>query len=48
MKQALLEKLGRKNEAVNIMERAIEIGNGMKDKPFDFAQMQKMLSDWKK
>ncbi|OGU41820.1 MAG: hypothetical protein A2315_02495 [Ignavibacteria bacterium RIFOXYB2_FULL_35_12] len=47
IKARLLEKLGRKNEAVSIMERAIEIGNRMKDKPFDFEQMQKMLSDWK-
>ena len=47
-KARLLEKVGRKNEAVSIMERAIQIGNGMKDKPFDFEQMQKMMSDWKK
>lgn len=48
IKARLLEKVGKKNEAVSIMERAIEIGKGMKDKPFDFDQMQKMLSDWKK
>jgi len=47
-KARLLEKVGRKNEAVSTMERAIEIGNGMKDKPFDFEQMQKLLTDWKK
>jgi len=47
-KARLLEKVGRKNEAVSIMERAIQIGNGMEDKPFDFEQMQKMMSDWKK
>jgi hypothetical protein len=47
-KARLLEKAGRKNEAVSIMQRAIEIGNGMEDKPFDFEQMQKLLSDWKK
>jgi Protein of unknown function (DUF2911) len=47
-KARLFEKTGRKNEAVSIMERAIEIGNGMEDKPFDFEQMQKLLSDWKK
>jgi len=48
IKARLLEKLGRKNEAVSIMERTVELGNAMKDKPFDFEQMQKMLSDWKK
>ena len=48
IKARLLEKIGRKNEAVSIMERAIGLGNEMKDKPFDFEQMQKILSDWKK
>jgi hypothetical protein len=48
IKARLLEKVGRKNEAVSIMERTVELGNAMKDKPFDFDQMQKMLSDWKK
>jgi hypothetical protein len=48
VKARLLEKVGRKNEAVIVMERAIELGNEMKDKPFDFEQMQKMLADWKK
>lgn len=47
-KARLLEKAGRKNEAVSIMERALEIGNGMENKPFDFEQMQKLLSGWKK
>jgi predicted RNA polymerase sigma factor len=47
-KARLLEKKGRKDEAITTMERAIEIGNGMKDKPFDFDQMKEMLSDWKK
>ena len=48
IKARLFEKVGRKSEAVDIMEQAIELGNGMTDKPFDFEQMQKMLSDWKK
>lgn len=48
IKARLLEKLGRKNDAVSVMERAIELGNRMTDKPFDFEQMQKMLSDWEK
>lgn len=48
IKARLLEKVGRKNDAVSIMERAIKLGNEMKDKPFDFEQMQKMLTDWKK
>ena len=48
IKARLFEKMGRKNEAVNVMEQAIELGNKMTDKPFDFEQMQKILSDWKK
>lgn len=48
IKARILEKVGRKAEATSILERAVELGSGMKDKPFDFDQMQKMLSDWKK
>ena len=48
IKARLLEKMGRKNEAVTVMEQAIELGSKMADKPFDFEQMQKMLSEWKK
>lgn len=48
IKARLLEKSNRKNEAVSTLERAIEMGNAMKDKPFDFDQMQKLLADWKK
>lgn len=48
IKARILEKLGKKGEAISIMEQAIELGNAMKDKPFDFAQIQKMLADWKK
>lgn len=44
----LLEKIGRKDEAVSSLERAITLGNALKDKPFDFEQMQKLLIDWKK
>lgn len=48
IKARLFEKVGRKKEAIAIMEQAIGLGDKMKDKPFDFEQMQKMLSDWKK
>lgn len=48
IKARLMEKLGRKTDAISTMERAIELGSKMKDKPFDFEQMQKMLADWKK
>ena len=48
IKARLHEKTGRKSEAITFMERAVELGNGMTDKPFDFEQMQKMLADWKK
>ena len=48
VKAQLLEKTGKRQEAVTIMEKAIAMGKEMKDPPFDFAQMQQMLADWKK
>ncbi len=47
-KARLLEKLNRKNEAIEIMETAINIGKQMKTPPFDFEDMVKLLQDWKK
>lgn len=48
IKARLMEKLGQKSKAIAVMERAIELGNQMNNKPFDFEQMQKALADWKK
>lgn len=47
IKARLLEKSGKKNEAISEMEKAINYGSKMKDKPFDFDQMQKLLAEWK-
>lgn len=47
IKARLLEKTGKKQEAISEMEKAINYGNKMKDKPFDFDQMKKLLVEWK-
>ena len=47
IKARLLEKNGNKAEAISLMEKAIKYGNEMKNKPFDFDQMQKLLKEWK-
>lgn len=47
IKAQLLNKSGDKNQAIEVMEQAIAIGKEMKNKPFDFEAMQKLLADWK-
>ena len=47
IKARLFEKMGKKSEAVNLMEKAVKYGNEMNNKPFDFDQMQKLLKEWK-
>jgi Protein of unknown function (DUF2911) len=47
LKARLLEKTGKKDEAISVMEKAISRGTEMSDKPFDFDQMQKLLNEWK-
>ena len=44
----LLAKANQKSVAITTMEKAIKLGEQMKDAPFDFAQMKKTLEDWKK
>jgi hypothetical protein len=39
--------LGMKDEAVETMEKAIELGVKMENAPFDYENMKKMLADWK-
>jgi hypothetical protein len=41
-------KLGMKDQAIEMMERAIELGGKMDEAPFDFEQMKTMLVEWKK
>lgn len=47
IKAQLLAKAGKKEEAVSVMEKAIEHGSKMENKPFDFEPMQNMLKEWK-
>jgi len=46
IKAQLLEKLGKKEEAIATMQKAIKLGAEMENKPFDFDNMKKMLADW--
>ena len=47
VKARLLEQMGKKKEAIAFMEKAIEKGKKLDNPPFDFADMQKMLAEWK-
>lgn len=47
VKARLLAKAGKKTEAIALMEKAIAKGKEMKEPPFDFADMQKLLVEWK-
>jgi len=48
IKAQIQYKLGNKNEAINTMEKAIELGGKMDSAPFDYDNMKKMFADWKK
>jgi hypothetical protein len=41
-------KMDKKSDAITRMEKAIELGSKMKEPPFDYDNMKKMLKDWKK
>jgi hypothetical protein len=47
VKARLLQKMGNKSEAISLMEKALEMGKKMDDKPFDYDQMEKLLAEWK-
>jgi hypothetical protein len=47
VKARLLEQMGQRKEAIALMEKALEKGKAMENKPFDFDDMQKLLSEWK-
>lgn len=48
IKAQLTEKLGNKNEAISLLEKAIGYGEKMENAPFDFNAMKNLLSEWKK
>lgn len=47
IKAQLLEKTGNKKEAISTMEKALEFGGKLKDKPFDYTAMEQLLTEWK-
>src|SRR5690606_17998655 len=47
IKAQLLAKTGKKDEAVSVMEKAIDYGSKMVNKPFDFESMSNLLKEWK-
>jgi Protein of unknown function (DUF2911) len=48
IKAQYLAKMNKKNEAIAVMEKAIDYGSKMETAPFDLDNMKKMLADWKK
>lgn len=48
VKAQLLEKGGKKSDAIATMEKALAKAAGMKNPPFDLDAMKKLLEDWKK
>lgn len=47
LKARLLEKLGKKAEAVKFLEKGVTLGKAAKTAPFDLADMEKLLATWK-
>lgn len=43
----MLEKQGKKREAINLMEEAITMGKAMAEPPFNLADMEALLAKWK-
>ncbi len=48
IKAQYLAKMNKKDEAISVMEKAIDYGSKMETAPFDLDNMKKMLADWKK
>jgi hypothetical protein len=46
IKAQYLEKMNKKDEAIAIMEKAINYGSKLQPVPFDFDNMKKMLAEW--
>lgn len=47
LKARLLEKMGKKADAVKFLEKGITLGKAAKNAPFDLADNEKMLATWK-
>ncbi len=47
IKAQYLAKMGNKDEAIAVMEKAIDQGAKMDNPPFDFDNMKKKLNEWK-
>lgn len=48
VKAQLLAETGKKKDAIKLMEKAVAKGKAMDEPPFDLAQMEQKLNDWKK
>jgi hypothetical protein len=48
VKAQLHGKLGQKADAIATMEKAIGLGKAQKEPPYNLADMEKMLAEWKK
>jgi hypothetical protein len=46
IKAQLLEKLGKKSEAIAAMQKAIKLGAEMENEPFDYERMTGLLAKW--
>jgi hypothetical protein len=46
IKAQLLEKLGKKSEAIASMQRAVKLGGEMENEPFDYERMTGLLAEW--
>ncbi|MCU0425650.1 MAG: DUF2911 domain-containing protein [Candidatus Kapabacteria bacterium] len=47
IKARLLEKSGKKADAVKFLEKGVTMGKAMKNAPFDLADNEKLLATWK-
>lgn len=48
LKAQYLDKLGKKNDAIKTMEKALEIGKNMERTPRNYSQMENLLKEWRK
>jgi len=48
LKATMLEKAGKKKEAVTVAEKAVQIGKANEDEPSEIAKTEKQIAEWKK
>ncbi|HZN03278.1 MAG TPA: DUF2911 domain-containing protein [Candidatus Polarisedimenticolia bacterium] len=48
LKAAMLEKAGKKKEAVTVAEKAVQVGKANEDEPSEIAKTEKQIAEWKK